>query len=345
MLEPRAPLPANPFAAWPKADLHLHAMGAMRPATIVALARRHDAPILAAAERGADEGFHFPDLPRFVEFFIGLFGLVVDRASFERITFEVLEDAAADGVRHVEMRFTPTSHLHRGADEKAMFDGILAGRRAAEAATGITSRLVIDFPRSLPLEVAEQNLRVALAHRDAGVVGLDIAGDEAAVACPQAFAPVFREARRAGLHVTAHAGEAAGPSSVRDAVRRYGAHRIGHGTRAAEDTGLLRRLADAGVVLEVCPSSNVALGVVASVAEHPVRHFLDAGVPCVVATDDPTLFATSLSREYQRLRDEAGLADDELRRMARRSFEAAFVESGPTGAELRDRLTAHAGPA
>lgn len=343
MPESRTPHSVDPFRAWPKADLHLHAMGALRPATIVELARRHDAPILAAAERGADEGFRFPDLPRFVEFFIGLFGLVVDGATFERITYEILEDAAADGVRHVEMRFTPTSHLHRGADEQAMFDGILAGRRAAEAATGTTSRLVVDFPRSLPLAVAEENLQVALAHRSAGVVGLDIAGDEAAVACPPAFAPVFRKARRAGLHVTAHAGEAAGASSVRDAVLRYGARRIGHGTRAADDANLLERLAAMGVVLEVCPSSNVALGVVDSVAEHPVRAMLDAGVACVVATDDPTLFGTTLSREYRRLADEAGLTDDELGRLARRSFEAAFVESGPTGSELRDRLTAHTG--
>ena len=108
--------PGSAFRAWPKADLHVHAMGALRPDTIVELARRADAPILDAAEAGRAHGFRFADLTRFVEFFIGLFGLVLDGPTFERITFELLEDAAADGVRHVEMRFTPTSHLHRGAE-------------------------------------------------------------------------------------------------------------------------------------------------------------------------------------------------------------------------------------
>ena len=336
-----APLDVS-FRAWPKADLHLHAMGGMRPSTIVELARRRDAPILAAAERGAAEGFTFPDLAGFVGFFIGLFPLVLDGETFERVTYEVLEDAARDGVRHVELRFTPTSHIHRGADERAMFDGICAGRRAAEARHGVTSRLVVDFPRSLPLAVAEETLRVALAHRDDGVVALDIAGDEAAVACPRDFEPVFRRARRAGLGITAHAGEAAGPESIRDAVVRYGATRVGHGTRAVEDEALLGRLARTPVVLEVCPSSNVALGVVPSVARHPVRRFVSESVPCVVATDDPTLFGTRLSEEFRLLHEEAGIARDELRVMARRSFEAAFLEPGPTGEALAARLTAHA---
>lgn len=330
------------FRSLPKADLHLHAIGAMRPTTIVDLARRRGAPILEAAEAGAVDGFAFPDLARFVEFFIGLFELVLDGDTFERITYELLEDAAEDGVRHVEMRFTPTSHIHRGADATTMFEGIRAGRRMAERDHGVTSRVVVDFPRSLPLAVAEENLRVALAHREAGVVGIDIAGDEAAVACPATFTPVFDAAHRAGLNVTAHAGEAAGAPSVRDALERYTASRIGHGTRAVEDADLLARLARERIVLEVCPSSNEALGVVASVRDHPVAAFLEAGIPCVVATDDPTLFRTTLSREFRRLHEEAGIAAGPLRTMARLAFEAAFVEAGATGEALRERLAADA---
>ena len=223
-----------------------------------------------------------------------------------------------------------------------MFEGIRAGREAAAKALGITSRVVVDFPRSLPFAVAEENLDVALRQRAAGVVGLDIAGDEAAVACPPRFAPLFARARQEGLHATAHAGEAAGPASVADAVARYGVSRIGHVTRAIEDPSLVARLAASGVVLEVCPSSNLALGVVADLEDHPVAAFVDAGVACVVATDDPTLFRTTLSAEFERLHGATGLSPEVLGPMAERGFEAAFVEPGPSGEALRERLRAHA---
>lgn len=326
--------------ALPKTELHLHLVGAVRPATVVELARRGNHPLLPIAERGLEHGYEFADLSAFVELTIGLFDLLLRPADLERVTYEVLEDAASGGVRWAELRITPTSHLARGADEDAFFQGLEAGRRRAAEALGVESRLVVDFPRSLPPGVGEEALTIALRRRDRGVTGFDVAGDESAVAVHPAFAGLFRAAREAGLGLTAHAGEGAGPESVSASLDLLGATRIGHGTRAAGDPHLLERLARDGVVLEACVSSNVALNVVPSVADHPLPTFLAAGVRCVPSTDDPALFATDIVTEYRRLHEEAGIDLPTLARMAADGFGAAFVEAGPSGEEVRARLEA-----
>lgn len=312
----------------PKTELHLHALGALRPGTVVELARAKNAPILAAAERGAAEGHHFENLSTFVEFFIGLFGLVTRPAEFERVAYEILEDAALQGVRYAEPRWGPTSHLSRGATVDGMWAGLEAGRASAERVHGIVARWIVDFPRSLPVSVAEESVGIAAATRDRGTVGFDIAGDERAVAADPMFAPVFRRARAAGLHCVAHAGEAAGPSSVWGALDLYGATRIGHGTRSVEDPRLLARLAREGIPLEVCPTSNVRLNVAPSIAAHPISKILEAGVPIAVSSDDPTLFSTDLLREYELLHLEAGIPLATLAHSAACSFDWALLPEG-----------------
>lgn len=322
----------------PKTELHLHALGALRPETVVELARAKGARILPQAERGATEGYRFGDLSRFVSFFIGLFELVTTRAEFERVTFEVLEDAARGGVRYAELRWTPTSHVSRGADEASMFEGIAAGTAAAERAHGIVARHLVDFPRTLSTAVAARALAIAIRQREHGVTGFDISGDEGSVAGDPVFAPFFADACRAGLYPTAHAGEAAGPLSIWGALDLYGAQRIGHGTRACEDDDLVERLVFEQIPLEVCPTSNEVLRVVRRVKDHPVVDYLARGVHCVVSTDDPTLFGTDIVREYERLHLEAGVPLATLRQMAAWGFEHAFVEDGPVGRETRARL-------
>jgi adenosine deaminase len=311
--------------ALPKTELHLHALGALRPGTVVELARRRGSPILAEAERAAHAGYAFEHLSQFVDFFTGLFGLVTTPAEFERVTSEILEDAARQGVRYAELRWTPTSHLARGATVDGMFAGLEAGRRAAKEAHGIEARWIVDFPRSLPVSVAEESVSIAIATRDRGTVAVDIAGDERAVQAHEGFVGAFRRARAAGLAVTAHAGEGAGAECVGHSLDRYGATRIGHGTRSAEDPRLLERLARERVPLEVCPTSNVRLHVVASVAAHPVVRFLEAGVPVSISSDDPSLFATDLLAEYEALHREARIPLATLGRLAASSFDVAFV--------------------
>lgn len=320
--------------ALPKTELHLHAMGAMRPSTVVELARGKGAPILAAAERMAGDGFRFANLSEFIDFFVGLFPLVTRPEEFERVAYEVLSDAAALGVRWVEPRWTPTSHLSRGATVDGMFAGIEAGRKAAERDHGIGARWIVDFPRGLGLENAEQATGIAVATKDRGTAALDVAGDERRVAADPAFAPLFARARRAGLVPLAHAGEGAGPESVRGALDLYGAARIGHGTRSVEDEALVARLARERVLLEVCPTSNVRLRVVQDVASHPVTRFLAAGVPVAVCSDDPTLFATDVVSEMERLHVEARVPLATLGRLAAESFDHALLPES----ERRDRF-------
>jgi len=339
-----APDPAAPplgalrerLRALPKTELHLHALGALRPSTVVDLARAKGSPILAVAERGAAQGYAWENLSTFVEFFIGLFGLVVTPADFERVTWEILEDAAAQGVTYLELRVTPTSHTSRGATVEGMWSGLEAARKAAERTLGVTARWIVDFPRSLPVSVAEEACGVAIATKDRGTVALDISGDERAVAADPRFEPVFARARRAGLPCVAHAGEGAGPESVAGALDLYRAVRIGHGTRSVEDAALVRRIASLGVPVEVCPTSNEALGVVRSVAAHPVRELLRAGVTVVVSSDDPALFGTDLVREYERLHLETGVPLDALGRIAAAGFDHALLPA----AERRERFAA-----
>ena len=272
-------------------------------------------------------------------FVIGLFGLVTTPDEFERATYEVLEDAARLGVRYAEVRWTPTSHVSRGATVDGMFAGLEAGRRAAEREHGIVARWIVDFPRGLPVAVAEQAASIAIATRDRGTVGFDVAGDESAVGADPAFAPAFRRVRAAGIAPLAHAGEGAGPESVRGALDLYGAVRIGHGTRLLEDRALVERLEGEWIPIEVCPSSNVALKVVPSVAAHPVRRFLAAGLNVVVSSDDPSLFGTDVVLEYERLHREAEIPLATLRDLAAQSFRAALLPEG----EERERLEeAHA---
>lgn len=313
------------LTALPKTELHLHALGALRPGTVVELARRKNAPVLAVAERGAAEGYAFENLSTFVEFFVGLFGLVTTPAEFERVAYEILEDAALLGVRYAEVRWTPVSHTTRGATVDGMWAGLEAARAAAARRHGIVARWIVDFPRSLPLAVADEACGIAIATRDRGTVALDISGDERAVAADPRFTPVFARARRAGLAVVAHAGEGAGAESVVGALDAFGAVRIGHGTRAVEDPALVDRLARGAVPLEVCPTSNEALGVVTSVAAHPVATFVARGVPVVVSSDDPSLFGTDLVNEYVRLHRETGLSLATLGRLAAGSFDHALL--------------------
>jgi adenosine deaminase len=338
-MTPRPPAPPAPplrerLRRLPKTELHLHALGSLRPATVVDLARAKNAPILEAAEKGAAHGYRFENLSTFVDFFIGLFGLVTTPAEFERVTFEILEDAALQGVRYIEPRWGPTSHLSRGATVDGMWAGLEAGRRAAARAHGIEARWIVDFPRSLPVAVADESEGIARATMDRGTVGFDIAGDERAVAADPRFAPVFRRARRDGLACVAHAGEAAGPESVAGALDLYGATRIGHGTRSVEDPALLARLAREGIPLEVCPTSNVKLNVVRSVAVHPIGRFLAAGVPVAISSDDPALFSTDILAEYELLHRDAGIPLDVLARCAARSFDLALLPDG----ERRERF-------
>ena len=219
---------------------------------------------------------------------------------------------------------------------EAIFEAAAASARAAGRRLGVQVNWILDAIRQFGAAHALEVARQAARWRDRGVVAFGIGGDEARGPARD-FVEVYREARDSGLRLTAHAGEAAGPGSVRDAVELLGAERIGHGTSAARDPGTLHLLAERRITAEVCLSSNLATGVIASLADHPLRSFLGAGVPVALSSDDPAMFATSIGNEMMLAARHFGLSAAELLGLAQNSIDGAFLPE-PARAELRSEL-------
>jgi adenosine deaminase len=252
---------------------------------------------------------------------------------FHRVAAQMCEDQAADGVRYVEVSFTAAAHGERLGDLAMPLDAVLSGLAAGAASTGIAWRVILDTSRRRPVERAWRTLSLARQHAAAGVVAVGLAGDEAYPAAP--FAEVFDAAHDAGLHVVHHAGEAAGPASIRAALA-VGAERIGHGITILSDPALVAAVREAGIALEVCPSSNVALGLVPSLAEHPLPRLVDAGLAVTLNTDIPAMVGTTLTAEYTHARTLWGFSDEALAGLARAAVDASWAPSGVADALRRD---------
>jgi aminodeoxyfutalosine deaminase len=232
--------------------------------------------------------------------------------------------ATGQGLRYAELTCTPYTSVLRGIPIEAYTEAIEDARVAAERDFGLVLRWIYDIPGESGLPAAEATLAYALDHAPDALVGFGLGGPEVGVPRPQ-FQTHFDAARAAGLRSVPHAGETTGPETVWDAVRLLGAERIGHGTSAAGDPALLEHLAETGIVLEVCPTSNIATRAVATLAEHPLRAFVDAGVTVTISSDDPPMFGTTLNDEYAVAADlldldEAGVAD-----LARTAVRASFA--------------------
>jgi adenosine deaminase len=306
-------------------DLHSHLEGRVRPRTAAELARRLGAPEpeqgWAAALRLEEPG----DLTAYLACVAASYPLFRDPEAVRRIAFEAVVDAAADGQAHLELRFGPATHVgdRHGLDDviRAAADGV----REGAAATGVPAGVVVAVLRHHDEETNEAVARAAVRAAGTGVTGLDLAGDESRWPDLEPFASSFRIAAAAGLGITAHAAEAAGPEAVEQAVRILGVRRIGHGAHLAEDREALRRAADAGVVIEICPTSNVWTGAIPDVAHHPARTFAAAGIPLVLGDDNPTQAGSLLSAERAVLRDRLGFDEAALRRLDATALAAAFL--------------------
>jgi aminodeoxyfutalosine deaminase len=206
-------------------------------------------------------------------------------------------EAAGHGAVYLEGIFTPAEPVGRGVRWEEVFAGYCDGAQEARERHGVRVALTPDIPRGHPLEAAELTASYAVAYRDRGIVGLGLGGREIEFP-PEPFAPAFAVARDGGIGSVPHAGEVAGVASIRGALDALGADRIRHGIRAVDDPGLVRELASRGVVLDVCPISNLRTGAVASLAEHPLPVLAAAGVRCSVSTDDPAMFGTDLTADY-----------------------------------------------
>jgi aminodeoxyfutalosine deaminase len=276
---------------YPKIELHVHLEGTVRVPTLRQIARRNDYPLPDDLER-----HRFGDFRHFIEVFELRMGALQTYDDFRRVVVEYAAEAASHGAAYLEAIFSPG--LWRGLDQDEVFGGYCDGAREARELHNVEVLLTPDLPGVYSPEQAERVATFAVKYRDRGVVGLGLVGvaDDRAM---EPFARAFAIARNGGLGVVPHAGEVAGAESVQAALDVLGADRIRHGIRAEEDPVLVSELASRGTVLDVCPLSNLRTGVVPSLGEHPLPRLVAAGVRCSISTDDPAMFDTDLTREYE----------------------------------------------
>jgi adenosine deaminase len=256
---------------------------------------------------------------------------------FTRAAEEFCADEAAQGTRYAEVSFTAAAHGERLGDPELPLEAVLEGLATGQARYGIRCQVLLDHSRRRSVDRARQTLRLATKHAGSGVIGIGLAGDERHPASP--FAEVCDEARDAGLHLVHHAGETAGPASIREVLTACHAERIGHGIRAIDDPDLVAELRDRDIALEVCPSSNVALGLAPTLSEHPLPRLREAGLAVTLSTDIPNLLGLTLSEEYQRIRDAFGYDDVSLAELNHTAVDASFAPL-ETKAELHEATTA-----
>ena len=297
--------------AAPKAELHVHLEGSILPATLLRLAARNGVELPADTVEGLRAWFVYRDFPHFIQIYVTITRCLRTVDDYDEIVHEFGAEMARQHVRYAEATFSPGTHWALGVPQEVYFTGLTRGRARAEHDFGVTINWIFDLVRGLPdpersRQLAEYTTSVAIEGQRDGVVALGLGGNEADGPA-EPFAPFFDRARAAGLHAIPHAGETGGPASVWAALRALGAERIGHGVRAIEDPALVAYLAEHHIPLEVCPTSNVRLGVYPDYAAQPLRRLYNAGVMVTVNSDDPPLFNTTLNDEAALLADPFGL--------------------------------------
>ena len=323
------------YSDFPKVELHLHLEGAAPPAFVRGLAKEKRVDISGVF--AADGSYSYTDFWHFLKVYEAATSVLTSPEDYARLTRAVLAESAAAGVVYSETFLSPD--FCGGRDVEAWRDYLHAIREAAQEAErkdGITLRGIVTCIRHFGPEKAKETALCAAETAGDWLVGFGIAGDERA-GKPKDFAYSFDLAREAGLRLTAHAGEWGGPESVRDALRDLKVERIGHGVRAIEDLALVDELAENGIVLEVCPGSNIALGIYPRWQDHPIEKLRAREVKVTVSTDDPPFFHTTMTREFDRLSDAFGWDDGDFRALNRTALDAAFCDE-PTRARILKTL-------
>ncbi|MEN3308074.1 MAG: aminodeoxyfutalosine deaminase [Micromonosporaceae bacterium] len=279
----------------PKIELHVHLEGSIGPATLLSIARRNGQSLPARDEAGLRKLYEFTDFKHFIDVWILTTNCLRTGDDFRQIAVEYAAQAASFGAVYLEAIFSPAERVARGVGWDEIFTGYCEGAVEAYERYGVTVRYTPDLYRGLDPELADECARTAVRYRDRGIVGFGLGGLESLPAAP--YYRAFQIARDGGLALVPHAGEAAGPDSVREMLALDPA-RLRHGIRVVEDPALLAEIVARGIVLDVCPTSNVRTGVVRTVAEHPLPALRAAGALCTINTDDPAMFNTDLGREY-----------------------------------------------
>lgn len=310
----------------PKAELHLHLQGAASVETVLELARRHPQEGIPTDEAELREFYEFTDFFHFLDVYSSVNRLVKAADDVQALVVGLGRDLAPMNVRYAEVTVTTDSHLKNGIDPTDLREALELGRIAVRQVHGVELSYIYDINGADGLDGAERLTSWTEHHLPEGSVGFGMGGPEVVVSRPQ-YAPYFARAVSLGLHSVPHAGETTGPQTIRDSIDHLHAERIGHGIAAAQDPALMAELADRGITLEICPTSNIRTRAVPSLDEHPFPVLREAGVRVTLNTDDPGMFDTDINREYLVAHEVFGLDAAELAEVARESVRASFAES------------------
>lgn len=311
----------------PKAELHVHLDGSLRPETMIELAREYGAELPVWEPEALRDHMHVQDARDLLDYlarFDTTLAVMQTAESLERIAYELAEDAAAENVRYMEVRYCPALHTRDGLSLTDAVDAPLRGLRAAERDHRIRTQLIICGLRHFEPAAAVEMAELAVAYKDRGVVAYDLAGGEAGNP-PTKFQEAFDLVADRNMPITIHAGEAAGAESIHEAVHRCRANRIGHGTRLYEDPELLRYINDFRIPLEINLTSNVQTRVSPTLEEHPLRRYYDEGLVVSLNTDNRLISGTTVTEEYWRAHQALDFDWDELCDLALMGFESAFL--------------------
>lgn len=319
----------------PKAELHLHLEGSIEPSTLLELQQRHGA---SGTLEQVERLYRYSDFTGFLMAFKSVTEWLRTPEDYELITWRLMEYLKTQNILHAEVFVSVGVNLWRKQDFAALFEGLDRGRVRGERDLGISLFWIFDAVRQFGADAARAVAELAARYRDRNVIGFGIGGDERK-GPPELFRDVFAYAADQGLHLTAHAGETAGPESIWGALNLK-AERIGHGFTATQDPELIEQLAESQVPVEVCVTSNIRTGLCKTMADHPVKQLFGQGLMITLNTDDPAMFSTSLTREFDLAQQTHGFTDEQLRELARNSFEASFLPS-PKKLEVLNLLDFH----
>jgi adenosine deaminase len=308
----------------PKVELHIHLEGAIPLDTLLGLIRRKGTEPAIISVDDLRRKLTYVDFESFIDLWTWKNTFIETEHDFEQIAYDVLRDLDRQNVKYVELTYSPGDYWKQGLSVQKITECIIQGKHKAADDFGIRCELILDLIRDHGPEAGMERLDQLGSYLGKGLVGIGLGGREQEFP-PEPYEAVYKEARRRGFRLTAHAGEAAGADSVWGAIDRLGVERVGHGTRAYEDLDLLSQLKDRRIPLEMCVISNVRTRVCESIETHPIRRYYDEGLIVTVNSDDPTMFNTSVTQECRALVQQLGFTVGELRHLCLNAIEASFM--------------------
>ena len=331
-------LPQEVYRRLPKTDLHLHLDGSLRPRTVWDLAKEQNVKLPAKTPtelaKKLTAGPRVRSLGDYLKIFDITLSVLQEPEALERVAYELAEDCAAENVRHMEVRYSPILHQKKGLKLPAIVEPVLAGLKRAERSFHMSTGVIVCGMRNISPRKSYELAELAVAYKDRGVMGFDLAGEEEDFPARD-HRRAFRLIAENNMSSTVHAGEGFGPPSIAQALHDCGAHRIGHGTRLIEDPDLLHYVNDHRIPLEVCLTSNVQTRTVKSLKEHPFRRYLDEGLRVTLNTDNRMVSDTNLSKEYALAVRNFRLSPYQLKRIVVNGFKSSFMPYADKARMLR----------